>query len=84
MAITVFIADDQAMVRQGFGALLTAQHDISVIGDADNGATAVDEVKRLHPDVAGEERAGEFKRAQEASALQEGRGIRAQTHYDDQ
>ena len=35
MAITVFIADDQAMVRQGFGALLTAQHDISVIGDAD-------------------------------------------------
>ncbi|MGB2949447.1 MAG: response regulator transcription factor [Rhodococcus sp. (in: high G+C Gram-positive bacteria)] len=51
MAITVFIADDQAMVRQGFGALLTAQHDISVIGDADNGATAVDEVKRLRPDV---------------------------------
>ncbi|MDJ0391993.1 response regulator transcription factor [Rhodococcus sp. G-MC3] len=51
MAITVFIADDQAMVRQGFGALLAAQPDISVIGDADNGATAVTEVKRLRPDV---------------------------------
>jgi DNA-binding NarL/FixJ family response regulator len=51
VAITVFIADDQAMVRQGFGALLAAQTDISVIGDADNGATAVTEVTRLLPDV---------------------------------
>ncbi|ORI11921.1 DNA-binding response regulator [Rhodococcus sp. 1163] len=51
MAITVFIADDQAMVRQGFGALLAAQSDISVVGDADNGATAVTEVERLRPDV---------------------------------
>lgn len=48
---TVFIADDQAMVRQGFGALLGAQADISVIGDADNGRTAVSEVTRLLPDV---------------------------------
>lgn len=51
VAISVFIADDQAMVRQGFGALLAAQPDISVVGDADNGATAVTEVKRLRPDV---------------------------------
>lgn len=51
VAITVFIADDQAMVRQGFGALLAAQPDISVVGDADNGATAVTEVERLRPDV---------------------------------
>ncbi|MDV7244753.1 MULTISPECIES: response regulator [Rhodococcus] len=51
MAITVFIADDQAMVRQGFGALLSSQPDISVIGDAPDGAVAVTEVKRLRPDV---------------------------------
>ncbi|WP_082520974.1 response regulator [Rhodococcus sp. Leaf278] len=51
MVTTVFIADDQAMVRQGFGALLGAQADISVIGDADNGRTAVSEVTRLLPDV---------------------------------
>ncbi|MFD4366471.1 response regulator [Rhodococcus sp. NPDC058521] len=51
MAITVFIADDQAMVRQGFGALLGAQPDISVIGDAPDGRSAVSEVKRLRPDV---------------------------------
>ncbi|MDI9917772.1 response regulator transcription factor [Rhodococcus sp. IEGM 1379] len=51
MPITVFIADDQAMVRQGFGALLSAQPDISVIGDAPNGKIAVAEVARLRPDV---------------------------------
>ena len=48
---TVFIADDQAMVRQGFGALLAAQTDISVIGDAPDGVTAVAEIRRLRPDV---------------------------------
>jgi DNA-binding NarL/FixJ family response regulator len=51
VAITVFIADDQAMVRQGFGALLASQPDISVIGDAPDGVVAVSEVRRLRPDV---------------------------------
>ncbi|MFD4402138.1 response regulator [Nocardia sp. NPDC058499] len=51
MAITVLIADDQAMVRQGFGALLAAQPDISVIGDAPDGKVAVAEAARLRPDV---------------------------------
>lgn len=51
MAITVLIADDQAMVRQGFGALLGAQTDISVVGDASDGKVAVAEAKRLRPDV---------------------------------
>jgi DNA-binding NarL/FixJ family response regulator len=51
MPITVVIADDQAMVRQGFGALLAAQPDISVVGDAADGRAAVAEVKRLRPDV---------------------------------
>ena len=49
--ITVFIADDQAMVRQGFGALLAAQPDLTVVGDAPNGRVAVSEVRRLQPDV---------------------------------
>ncbi|AXK88331.1 response regulator transcription factor [Nocardia farcinica] len=51
MATTVLIADDQAMVRQGFGALLAAQPDISVVGDAPDGKVAVAEAKRLRPDV---------------------------------
>jgi DNA-binding NarL/FixJ family response regulator len=49
--VTVFIADDQAMVRQGFGALLAAQPDISVLGDAPDGRATVTEVARLRPDV---------------------------------
>lgn len=49
--ITVAVVDDQAMVRQGFAALLGAQPDITVVGDAENGADAVRQVTRLHPDV---------------------------------
>jgi DNA-binding NarL/FixJ family response regulator len=51
VTITTFIADDQAMVRQGFGALLSAQPDISVVGDAANGRDAVRQVASLAPDV---------------------------------
>ncbi|AVT32175.1 MULTISPECIES: response regulator transcription factor [unclassified Plantactinospora] len=49
--IRVLIADDQAMVRQGFGALLAAQPDLLVVGDAANGADAVTAARRLDPDV---------------------------------
>jgi DNA-binding NarL/FixJ family response regulator len=49
--IRVLIVDDQAMVRQGFGALLAAQPDIDVVGDVSDGADAPDAVRRLHPDV---------------------------------
>ncbi|MFD0556691.1 LuxR family two component transcriptional regulator [Stackebrandtia endophytica] len=51
MTIRVFIADDQAMVRAGFAALLDAQDDMSVVGDAANGLEAVDRVPRVRPDV---------------------------------
>jgi DNA-binding NarL/FixJ family response regulator len=49
--IRVLIADDQAMVRQGFGALLAAQPDLLVVGDAADGAAAVEASRRLDPDV---------------------------------
>lgn len=51
MPITLVVADDQAMVRQGFSALLAAQPDISVLGDAADGVEAVEVCRRLHPDV---------------------------------
>ncbi|WP_146754657.1 response regulator transcription factor, partial [Micromonospora noduli] len=49
--IRVLIADDQAMVRQGFGALLAAQPDLLVVGDAADGAQAVAAARHLDPDV---------------------------------
>jgi len=49
--IRVVIADDQALVRAGFKMILEAQPDIRVVGEAVNGAGAVDEVRRAQPDV---------------------------------
>ncbi|MFC4242998.1 response regulator [Gryllotalpicola reticulitermitis] len=49
--IRVVIADDQAMVRAGFAALLDAQPDVSVVGQAADGAEAVALALQLAPDV---------------------------------
>ena len=49
--ITCLIADDQAMVREGFGALLAAQPDLAVVGQAADGADAVRLAHELDPDV---------------------------------
>ncbi|SNY50476.1 response regulator [Paractinoplanes atraurantiacus] len=49
--IKILIADDQAMVREGFGALLGAQPDMVVVGDAADGAQAVTRTRDLRPDV---------------------------------
>ncbi len=49
--ISCLIADDQAMVREGFSALLAAQDGIRVSGQAADGAQAVREALRLRPDV---------------------------------
>ncbi|MCP2634980.1 response regulator transcription factor [Microbacterium sp. HD4P20] len=49
--IRVVIADDQAMVRAGFSALLGEQPDIEVVGSAADGEACVRLVEQLHPDV---------------------------------
>jgi DNA-binding NarL/FixJ family response regulator len=51
MSIGVFLADDHAVVRDGLRALLEAQPDMRVIGDAANGRDTVRQVARLCPDV---------------------------------
>lgn len=50
--ITVVIADDQRMVRRGFRVILEAEHDIRVLGEAGDGAEAVELVRQLGPAVA--------------------------------
>ncbi|WP_223693971.1 response regulator [Leifsonia poae] len=51
MTISVLIVDDQAMVRAGFAAILDAQDDITVVGQAADGAEAVEQARRLRPDL---------------------------------
>src|SRR5947209_1661132 len=52
MPVRVLIADDQALVRAGFRMILDAEDDISVIGEAEDGVDAVEQIERLKPDVA--------------------------------
>lgn len=49
--ITVLIADDHTVVRQGLCALLNSEKDIEVIGEAENGRQAVELAKSLNPSV---------------------------------
>jgi DNA-binding NarL/FixJ family response regulator len=49
--IRVLLADDQALVRAGFAALLDAQDDIEVLGQAGDGAQAVHMTRADKPDV---------------------------------
>jgi DNA-binding NarL/FixJ family response regulator len=48
---TVLLADDHTVVRQGLRALLEAEEDISVVGEAENGRQALQMAQRLQPDV---------------------------------
>lgn len=49
--ITVFLADDHGVVRDGLRSILEAQPDLSVVGTAGDGRLAVHQVQQLRPDV---------------------------------
>ena len=51
MTVSVLVVDDQAMVRAGFSAILDAQDDIRVLGQAADGAEAITKARSLRPDV---------------------------------
>jgi len=50
-AVRVIIVDDQALVRAGFRMILEAEPDIDVVGEAADGGEAIEECRRLRPDV---------------------------------
>ena len=49
--ITVLLADDHTIVREGFRSLLKGEADIELVGEAENGRLAVQLAKRLRPAV---------------------------------
>ena len=49
--IRILLADDHALVRQGFRMILEAQPDMEIVGQAGNGREAVELASKLHPDV---------------------------------
>ncbi len=51
MSITILLADDHIVVRQGLRSLLEAQPDFEVVGEAKDGLETLQQVEALHPQV---------------------------------
>lgn len=49
--ITVLLTDDQAMLRAGFRMLIDGQDDLEVVGEAETGREAIEQVRATRPDV---------------------------------
>ena len=51
MTIRVLVVDDQALVRAGFRMIIDSQDDMAVVGEADDGVSALERVRTARPDV---------------------------------
>lgn len=49
--IRILLVDDQRMIREAVKSWLEPETDLQIIGTADNGITALEQVEKLHPDV---------------------------------
>ena len=49
--IRILIVDDQRLLRDGLRILLELEEDMEVVGEAENGADALEKYAKLHPDV---------------------------------
>ncbi|MBN9661903.1 MAG: response regulator transcription factor [Acidobacteria bacterium] len=49
--ITILLADDHSVVRQGFRRILESQSDMEIVGEASNGREAIERATMLSPDV---------------------------------
>ena len=51
MTIRIYLVDDHALVRTGMKLILEQEVDIQVVGEAETGEVALDEIRRIKPDV---------------------------------
>jgi DNA-binding NarL/FixJ family response regulator len=51
VTVRVLVVDDQELVRAGFRMIVDAQEDLEVVGEASDGRQAVEQARRLRPDV---------------------------------
>lgn len=51
MTIRVVLVDDQALIRAGFSAIIDSTSDLEVVGEADDGASAVETIRNARADV---------------------------------
>ena len=51
MPIRIVVVDDNSVVRQGLRMFLSLDPELEVIGEANNGQEAIEQVKKLKPDV---------------------------------
>jgi DNA-binding NarL/FixJ family response regulator len=51
MTIRVLVVDDQPLIRAGFHKMVEARPDLEVVGEAADGAEALEQTRRLGPDV---------------------------------
>lgn len=51
MTIRVYLVDDHALVRTGMKLILEQEVDIQIVGEAETGEAALDEIRRIKPDV---------------------------------
>ena len=51
MTVRVLVVDDQELVRKGFAMIVDSQDDLEVVGEASDGQEAIEQSRRLHPDV---------------------------------
>ncbi len=49
--IRLLLVDDQSLIRQGLRALLELEPDLEIVGEAENGQSAIALVEELHPDI---------------------------------